>query len=518
MSAVSEVERPAPAAAPDTAEPAARVVRAVMGVNVALAVLLTFFICLIPIAVTDFWWQAKTGELIVRNGAIPTRDPFSWTSAGQPWLVHEWLTEVFFYLALARMPDWVLLFYKSGLAALVCALVLVRGWARSGSLVLGIGAAMVAAYVLRNYADLRPQMVTFVLLAGMLLALDEYREGRLKKLPWVLPFVFALWANLHGGVIVGLILITLWVVGDALGMWLFRQQVPGLPRLGLAVAASFLAVALNPNGFHVYAYPFQVLGHPKVMDYITEWFSPSLHNATMRPFFLLLLSTFGLLALVRGGRRVGELLVLLAMAFAALQAQRNTAPFAVAAAPAAAAAVGLLWKEAAPLAPLREITREALVQLAGAVVLAGALLGLTYYHLPRDANRRLLAPGHWYAWGIKLHEFPVQATQLMKEGMWPGRIYNDYVWGGYLIWHLYPRQRVFIDGRAEVYYPTGAFDDEMIIHQATVGWPQALDRRGVDVILTARGGNLATALQWTPQWRLAFTGSVEVVYVRASPR
>src|SRR5207253_2014580 len=107
------------------------------------------------------------------------------------------------------------------------------------------------------------------------------------------------WANLHGGVIVGLILISLWVGGEAAGQRLFRRTSPGLAPLAGGLAASFLAVGLNPNGFHVYAYPFQVLGHPEVMDYITEWWSPNFHSESMHPFELFLLATIAVLALAR---------------------------------------------------------------------------------------------------------------------------------------------------------------------------------------------------------------------------
>src|SRR6185369_11439927 len=110
------------------------------------------------------------------------------------------------------------------------------------------------------------------------------------------------------------------------------------------------------------------------------------------------------------------------------------------------------------------------------------------------------------------------AVARMKRGEWPGAIYNDYVWGGYLIWELYPNRPVFIDGRAEVYYKSGAFDDEMTIHNVAWGWEQALDRRGVQVILTDKASSLAYTLQRSPGWRLAFAGGegeVEAVYERA---
>jgi len=473
---------------------------------VGLTIAATFFICLVPIAVTDFWWQAKTGELIVRNGSIPSRDPFSWTAQGAPWQVHEWLTEVFFYFAYRPGLEWLLVAYKGGLAALACCLVLARAWTRSGSLFLSISVTVAAAFVLRNYADLRPQMVSFVLIAGLLLALDEYREGRLPRLPWALPLFFALWANLHGGMVVGLALTALWVAGEALGLWLFREGSPDLRSLAVALAASCLAAMLNPHGFAVYTYPFHVLGHPEVMDYIREWQSPVFHGTAMLAFELLLVVTLAVRGFTRE-RRFGEAAVLAAMAHAALLAQRNTVPFALAAAPALAGSVGLLCRDAALPDALRLCVRPPLRALAAGAA-AAALSVLVYSQAPR------VPPARWFEHISNLHSFPEQAAALMKEGSWPGNLYNDYVWGGYLIWTLYPQRRVFVDGRAEVYYPSRAFDDEMKIHQLRPGWEEALDRRNVEVILTSRDGVLARALHGHPRWSLAFTGPVEVVYTR----
>lgn len=479
-----------------------------------VALVAVFFICLVPIAVTDFWWQLKTGELIVKQGRIPTRDVFSWTASGQPWMVHEWLTEVLFYLIHEHLPKSALLFWKCGLAAVSCGLVLLRARMRSGSTALGIGAALATAVVMRNYADLRPQMITFVLLAGTLLGLDLYARGQLRRLPWVLPFVFIFWANLHGGVVVGLLLVALWWIGEAFGAWWLRRESPGLKALAGGVLASALAVALNPHGFMVYTYPFHVLGHPQVMDYISEWWSPNFHHDNMRAFELVLLLTLGAAAAAppTARARLGELLVLIAMGHAALLSQRNTVPFAIAATPLLAAAIGALWEQSEPLSALREAGRRGGPRVLGAVALVVLASVLVAVNWPKKA------PSQWYDHAIYKSYFPETATGLLAQGYWPGQIYNDYVWGGYLIWRLHPQRLVFIDGRAEVYYPTKAFDDEMTIHNVAPGYLEALDRRGATVVLTSKTGALSAALARTPKWQLVFTGPVETVYTRSKLR
>jgi hypothetical protein len=506
-----------PAEAPDEAlrsAPLHRFATHLLALGALMMLVAVFFLCMLPVSASDFWWQLKTGEIIVRSGAIPHHDVFSWTAAGQPWTVHEWLTEVLFYLIYEHLPRWMLLGYKCGLGVVACGLVFARARLRTGSLPLGIGAALLAAWVMRNFADLRPQMLSFVLLAGLMLALDQYHAGRLRRLPWALPAVFALWANLHGGVLVGLIVLALWLTGQAVGRLLFKDSAVGLGPLAVGLAASCVAIGLNPNGFAVYLYPFQVLGHPEVMGYISEWWSPNFQRQSMRGFEVALLGTLGALALARRApaeRRLGDLLAALALAHAALTAQRNTVAFAIVAAPLAAAAAAGIWNELRASLPALAVARHPGARFAGAVSLVAALGALITAHVPsRPASK-------WVDDAVVMSAFPQDAVELLREGMWPGRIYNDYVWGGYLIWELHPRRPVFIDGRAEVYYPTKAFDDEMLIHRVAPGWKDALDRRRVDVVLTASKDDLARALAAAPEWKLAFTGGVEVVYVRKKP-
>lgn len=521
MNVLAPENRAAPELGPAPAGRADRLWVVLSTICVVCALSLTFVLCLHPQAVTDFWWQARTGGLIVNSGAIPNRDPFSWTSAGQPWLVHEWLTEVFFYVALTRLPEWVLLLFKAGLATLACGLVLTRAWLRSGSLPVSVALAVLAGWVAQSYADLRPQMLSFVLLAALLLALDEYGQGRVRRLPWALPVVFAVWSNLHGGVVVGLALVVLWVLGETLGAWFWGQQSHALKPLWLGVAASLLTVALNPNGFGVYAYPFLVLGHPVVMDYISEWFSPNFHTPEMKPFLIMLLAALGALPQGRGsGRlRLGEGLVLAATGYAALVSQRNTVAFALCAAPPVAAALASALRDIRPLQPVFAGALSVKARAGGLLLLSGLLCALAFTQLPRTQPEgrkpgRLLSPRQWYDYAISADYFPHAAVAELARGRWPGKLYNDYVWGGYLIWKLYPARPVFIDGRAEVYYPTHTFEDEMTIHNVANGWEEALDRRGVEVVLTSRWGTLGQVLARSPVWRWEFTGPTELVYTR----
>jgi hypothetical protein len=374
--------------------------------------------------------------------------------------------------------------------------------------------AVVCGLVLRNYADLRPQMISFVLLAGLLLALEQYHEGSYpairRGLPWAMPVLFVLWANLHGGVIVGLLLVGLWVLGEGIGRWWFHEDLMELVPLALSLLASCVAVCLNPSGYEVYTYPFWVLSYPRVIDYITEWYPVSARNPDMRAFEVLMLATLvlGLTSSERKSSRARDVLMLIATIHAALFAQRNTANFALVAAPVVAGGLGALWRQGSSTNWLRRASTWPAARAFGAVVLAAGLCVKAYQMAPP------VSPDRWLAYGTAWDAFPHAAVQQMEQGAWPGRLYNDYVWGGYLLWKLYPKRKVFIDGRAEVYYASGAFDDEMVLHNAENGWQEVLDRRQIDVILTARNDTLANALNRSPDWQRVFMGPAEAVYLR----
>ena len=519
-----------PVAPPEKTTLEDRLVGNVLALGLIAALLGLFLSSLIPIAATDFWWQLKAGEWIVTQHQIPHHDPFSWTAAGQPWVVQEWLADVLFYLLFTGLGTWSLVAYKTGLATLALYLVFQRSRRRSGSLPISLGVLLLAGYELRNYTDIRPQMLSLVLLAALFLELDEYRAGKVPWLPWALPPLFVLWANLHGSVIVGLILLSLWVAGEAFGSRVLRAPSAGLPKLALAVPACALAVALNPNGFVIYTYPFTVLGHRLVMDTIMEWFSPNFHASYNFSLEVLLLAALGLPALRAVGTspreaiRAGEILVLLALGHATLLSQRNGSAFGLLAAPPAAASLALLWQEGHGLEHLRRLAQLPTVRVLGAVLLTAGLIAWVPSRLPRQdlpgLGNQVVNPDKWFEYTTDAAKFPIQAEGLLERGSWPGNLYHDYEWGGYLIWTLaktQPPRKVFVDGRAEVYYPTHAFDDEITIQHAYAGWPEALDRWKVDTILTGSSGALAKALPFNKKWKLVFTGPVEVVYTRAKP-
>jgi len=477
----------------------------------AAALVLIFVVATSTNPAVDFWWQLRTGERIVRTGAIPYTDLFSWTAHGDPWLVQEWLTEVLFFLLWEHTPHWSFVLYKAGLATLACGLVMKRCEGRGVGFWLILGAGLLTAWGIRPFSDLRPQMITFAFAALLLWRLDAYRE-RGGPLPWLLPPWFLIWANLHAGVIVGFLLLGAWIAGDLAERWYRRQNYAGVRLLLLGGAAAAVAAMVNPNGYHLYTYPLKVLGHPQVMGFIREWLSPNFHLWWYRPFEAALLGSVVVVGLLRRPRWC-DLALLLMLGHMALFSARNTPLFVVAAAPAVAEGAAALVAGLAQRvrwADLHASVRAAAHAVfgSGVIVLVGVLIWVGTPPRP---------PAEWFDWIVDTAYFPVEGARRLKQGEWPGRLYNDYSWGGYLIWHAYPERPVFIDGRAEVYYESNTFDDEYKLFHIRQGWKQALDERGVEVVLTRSNGYLGVALSYQDEWERVFDGQVETIFVRRTP-
>ena len=274
--------------------------------------------CLMP-AQNDTFWQLRAGQYAWTTAHPLYRDLFSHTVFGQYWPNHEWLTQVAFYAA------WEV----AGMAGLtvLCAAAVAGGWALTWRAMRGspavrlllVGPAIPAAATLWS---LRPQAISLGF-TGLVLWLVSTRRWR-----WV-PVVVAVWANFHGGALLGIVLLCGAVVGAAVGQR--REVAPAAAALGL----SGVAVCLTPLGIRWWPEMITSLLRIRALG-ISEWQPAGLRPSDL-PFWA---AAFLLLGLVWRSRRAlgGPAAVFSGMAFAvlplAVSAGRNISPFLMAALPA----------------------------------------------------------------------------------------------------------------------------------------------------------------------------------------
>jgi hypothetical protein len=457
----------------------------------------------------DMWWHLRTGEYILANG-IPTHDVFSYTASDHRWVTHEWLSQVVMWgLYLAGGFPALIVFFSLLIAA---ALGLVYKVSEGRPYVAGfvtILAGMTAAPLWGS----RPQMFNFFFLALYLFLIETYRRRVRQELTtwwiWGLVPLTALWANFHSGYLLGVVLIATYAIGDLVQRRLSPDDERVLPRrhgllLGGVAIGALLAALLNPNGWHLWLYPFETLGSPVMQGRIVEWFSPDFHHLYNLPFALFL--GIGALTFIFSPRKptLTDLLLFAGTGFAGLVSIRHMPLFALTAIPivsrfATAILMDQRWGTRLFANPPAPTPRP--MAILNIIIAVAALL----FPLARWAESIMEQEAR------VAEKYPVAAVaHLQASGLAEQPIYNSYNWGGYLIWHTIP---VYVDGRADVY------GDDFLrryLHTVDVGrnWREALISEEVEVILIETYAPLVTVLTESGEWREAYRDEMAVIFVR----
>jgi hypothetical protein len=382
--------------------------------------------CLMP-AQHDTWWLLRAGHDMWAGGHVLLTDTFSHTVDGAFWPNHEWMSEMLFYgiYAIGGLP----------LLTLAAALVVTTAWAIVWAQTPGSPRAkfLLTAFVIASASttwSLRAQVLSLLLVTITMALLRRRRYG------W-LPVVFWFWANLHGAVLLGVLLL-----GAALVAALI-EDIDAFPRLVVVSALCVLATSLTPLGWQFWLDMPRSLGRISQLG-IDEWARPRLSSLSLLPFWVTI-AALTALAATRGrallkdpiARREGQITMCacaLVLAPLALTAVRNVPPFLMLAVPAIAA----LLPGLPLLTPSRSAPRPWLncgMAIAGAIV---AAIVVTSAYVSR------LARFHWT---------PLPAASITALNGCEGNIYNRYDEGGYLIWFA-PGRKVFLDGRQDPYPPS----------------------------------------------------------------
>ena len=477
-------------------------------------IVMVLFIALFAMAVrtpadTDMWWHLGAGRAIVTTGRIPYADEFSFTVRGKPWVDVYWLAQAGMY-ALYSLGGNV------ALAVLVAVLV-VAAFAfvypqMEGGPFLRALLIILAATATSVIWSPRPQMLSFVFLAltGYIVYLYKWRQvNRL----WVLIPLFVLWANVHGGYALGLMLIGSVIMGEVLNRLTGRAAAPEVMtwrEIGILVGMGILcglALLVNPYTLGTWMLPFRTIGIKTLQGFIQEWASPDFHNLYEQPMLWLLFGLLAAVGLSGRGWDWSDLVAVLVFGYSAFLARRNIAPFALVAVPVLARqaahfveiVVSRIRLPVSARQNLKPGLSSALNWLIAILVALGALLKCVIASSPQMIDK------------AQQQTVPVRAVEWMKQNHVTGPMYNSYNWGGYLVWAL-PEEPVFVDGRTDVY-------DEFLPQYVQVmfvrpGWQDVLDRYNVRLALIERDSFLATMLVTQPQWRLAYRDDQAMIFAR----
>ena len=447
---------------------------------ILLFVALLAMACLMP-AQADTWWQLRAGEDIWKSGRIILVDQFTHTVYGQPWPDHEWLTQALFFAlyAVGGLP----------LLSAFCALAVTLAWGVVGTLTPGRGlwravAIGVGAGLTASTWSLRPQVLTMALFAATLWILVR-RRGT-----WSLPVLFLVWANLHGAVAFGGVLVLAATIASLVSRDGFHRRLIPIGALCLA------ATILTPLGWDLWLWMPGSLQRVQLYD-VHEWRSPG-WDPFGGAFWLAGAGAITVMTLRRHHlRSAGPLTLALATVLFFLMAarsSRNIPPFFLCAVPAVTTLL-VMPRDRSPAVSRRGAVMANAFLSAAAVVAAVAVVAQA-----------------WSSSWPRLQWNPLAPETVAAIAACDGRLYNRYDEGGYLVWFMKERP-VFIDSRQDPFPETLVL--EQIRIEQTGDYQRAFMRYQIGCALVADGSPLARNLS-RDGWSARHAGSGWTVYGRSA--
>lgn len=450
----------------------------------------------------DAYWNLRAGEWILQHRAFPFHDPFSYT-ANRIWIMSEWGFQVLAWL-ISRISLNVLAL--TAFAFVTGAIVLAyRTSLERASVPAAFMAAALVAGVAADMVDVRAQVTG--LFAFSILVWSVGRSARAGRgLSAWLPILFLVWANFHSSFTAGLALLFLESAGSLYVA--IKNPDPrrlAVPLRNLAVTAGCAIIALaNPNGALVYEFPLRTIGHGGMTSMIVEWTSPSFRSLSGAFLALTILALMWGMSQRRTPLRPAEVARIGIFLIGALLARRLGPFFALACAPILAAMISSSVEGF-----LSSRRRSAFVYVLLAVLVIGGVV-----FRAKDIGGR-----NAFDYVTMSEVFPSEACDFILRGSPPGPMFNELNYGSYFIWRLWPKYKVFVDNRNDIYFG-GAFDDfaRAAIAGGNSSWRGIFEKYGINLVVLVPNSLLSDALAETRDWKLIYGDDKAVVFERAQRR
>ncbi len=459
------------------------------------AVALTLLMCTLSISLGlwhgDAFWHLENGLWMIQHHAVLHQDIWSWTAAGTPWNNLEWGYDLLMGLTYLAAGPYGPIALTVGL--MVVTVALSDKLARQGGTT-GFWRAFywtITLLVLVIVIKLRPQMASYALYAGLLLLLPWMETASWKKVAALGLLFGVVWANLHGSYLLGFLIPGFFWVATRL----FEKKWHD----GYLVwaGAFFAGTFINPSGPRLIYYVITEMGNPLMTSTIQEWQSPNFHNVFLMGILVVVLGALASVALRRQvtGRKAVLWVFVLVLFVAFLDSVRYI-PYLVLALPWA---TGWAW----PNMPKEHPLLKRLCQTGAPFVLLASAVFLVIW-MPANTMAATASK-----------TTPIKAVSYMKAHHLTCRVFDNYAWGGYLIFnHIRP----WIDGRADLYMKTPILldylkFDKLLNPSLVLGNP----RLRPDVILaqTNLGGRVNPFLWYVRSlgWKTVFHTNTSAVLV-----
>lgn len=453
---------------------------------ILLIIGITLFINMFVFRDNDYFWHITAGEYMARHGIL-THDVFSWSVVGKYWMSHEWLFELILYGFKSIFGSIHILIYSF---VCILSLLLILFFSRKKEYLKNplFGIIWVcASIILMYYAQGRPQLLSYILLALIIwFCMDLYNNKESKKI-YFIPLISILWANIHGGssnlsylfcfifFIVGLFNID---IGKIKSNRLSKKQLRKYLIVGII---SILCISINIHGFKMITYPYENMANTLMINTISEWRPTSLSDINHYPYLILLVLILFIFLFSKKKINLIDLVLFGICVFLGLKSIRFW-PFTYI----------IMSYVVFNYIDRRKLDKgtESLMIIISLIIAVMFILRLD--NIDKRLNQKYLSN---------------ELVNVIKREK-PNRLFNMYDYGGELIYH---NINVFIDGRADLYGKYN-YKDYLKIVYLNKNIDNLLDKYNFDYLIIDTSYPIYTYLNNNAMYSSVFTSKKYVIY------
>ena len=437
----------------------------------------------------DLGRHITIGNYIAKTGKIPTTDIFSHTMYGEKLVSHEWLAQWIFsgVHAIVGLSGIVLLI--SLLVAVTFTLTYREIRRRDPTIVVGFVVATLATLASSLHWLARPHVFTF-----LFVAIWTYLLADKKSRIWYFPVIMLVWANTHGAFITGF---AIWFAHLAGWVWDHlhgqSERRDGI-RLGIIGLSSFTVTFINPVGWDLWGTSAGYYGNQFLVNSTVEYLSPNFHNWSTWPFLIMLaICLVGIGLNIR--LKTYEAFLLTGWTLLSLYSARNIPLFAIVTAPYVATIVQGILPQPRILQRIETAINSVEKNHRGIIlpILSVAFLISTF----------ISQKGVNTANAINPNKFPVRAVNWLEVNPQEGKMFNNFIWGGYILYRMFPQEQVFIDGQTDFYGEALAREYSQVT-SLDDDWQEILKKYDVSWVIIQSNKPLVPALQNELNWKIVY--------------
>lgn len=477
-----------------------------------LALYAIFLTHKINLVTADLGRHIKNGEILLENARILTHNFYSFTTPDFPTLNHHWASGLLFFG-----------FWKSfgfnGVELLFIAISLITLWLFVKSIkrddnmgLIGL-ISIPVIFLLAQRTEIRPEAFSYFFIALFFFLLIRFRDNpqdqKYSRLIYLIPLLEIIWANLHIYFILGPVVVGTFFVES----WFSHRNIT--KKLFIILIFAFLATLVTPFGikgivevvtiFNNYGY---MLAENQSVWFLYKFPGPHVNLLLFQLGFYITALSFLVPIFRKEWRKIEISSILFFLGFGGMAwfAERNFALFGFFMIPIVVSNLrGFLGSFVQQERRVFEILTTVLLAM---VILLALFGGMTKYF------------PYWRSGGFGLEEENSSAGEFWKQNGLKGPIFNNYDIGGYLIFHFYPEEKVFVDNRPEA-YPAEFFQKVYIpMQENVVDWKEQLDKYKFNAIvfshtdMTPWGQQFLVSRAKDPQWIPVFLDRYIIIFLR----